>query len=113
VSQKIVIVTGLLAAPVLQKHVLPVLSKIRGLSVTLLPVENHFYGASVTVSGLLTGRDIFNAVQHRMQGAFQVFLPENCVNYDGVFLDNMTPGTLGDLLKNQVSVISGFDALWN
>ncbi|MFC1569670.1 DUF512 domain-containing protein [bacterium] len=107
-----VIVTGMLAAPILQKTVLPVLEQIDGLDVSLLPVKNQFYGPSVTVSGLLTGQDIFAALQ-QIDGEFNVLLPENCINHEGYFLDDMTPETLSDSLNQSVNIIAGFGELWN
>ncbi|MBN2103130.1 DUF512 domain-containing protein [bacterium] len=112
-TKKNVIVTGMLAAPVLQSKILPVLRKIRGLNVALLAVENKFYGSSVTVSGLITGQDILNAIKNQIRGHFHVLIPENCVNHEGFFLDNMTPEMLAEELNNPVTVISGFGEQWN
>lgn len=61
-----------------------------GLDVRALPVENRFYGSSVTVSGLLTGGDIIRALDGADPGE-TVVLPPNCLNADGRFLDDLTP----------------------
>ena len=108
---RMVIVTGTLAAPVLEQTVLPVLRKIRGLNAELLPVENRFYGSGVTVSGLLTGQDILSGLQ-KIQGDYHAVLPENCLNFDGIFLDDMTPEKLGDAIGRPVTFISEFGELW-
>jgi NifB/MoaA-like Fe-S oxidoreductase len=52
-------------------------------------VENAFFGSVVTVSGLLTGRDILRAAQAR-EGEV-LFVPRAALDGEGeVFLDGMT-----------------------
>ncbi|MCP4727267.1 MAG: DUF512 domain-containing protein, partial [bacterium] len=50
--------------------------------------ENSFYGSSITVSGLLTGSDLVNAVSDSEADLY--LLPPNILNPDGLTLDNMT-----------------------
>ena len=107
--KKIVIVTGALAAPVLEGRVIPRLRQIGGLEADLALVENRFYGTSVTVSGLLTGQDIARALAGRTAGA-TVLLPANCLNTDGLFLDDWTPERLSAGLGCRVVVAEGFGA---
>ncbi len=82
-------VTGTMAAPVLERDILPVLREINGLNVSLLSVENTFFGTSVSVSGLLSGGDIARAVALFPKGDV-VVLPPNCLNADQLFLDDWT-----------------------
>jgi putative radical SAM enzyme (TIGR03279 family) len=107
-----VIVTGTLAAPVLADRILPGLKKIRNFEPMLLPVPNDFFGRSVTVSGLLTGHDIARAVSG-IDGPFRILLPVNCLNIEGLFLDDWTPDRLSEVTGHAVTVISGFDECWN
>lgn len=111
-QDRVVVVTGTLAAPVLQQFVFPVLNKIKGLDLNIHPVENEFYGSTVTVSGLLTGQDIQKSLSS-LSGDYRVVLPENCINHDRVFLDDMTPDELAESIRHPVSVISDFGELWN
>jgi len=53
-------------------------------------VENDFYGHSATVSGLLTGGDIIRALEGTGAGE-TIVLPPNCLNHEGLFLDDLTP----------------------
>lgn len=69
------------------------LSRIPGISARSVAVDNDFYGCTVTVSGLLTGGDILRALQGTVDGE-TVVLPPNCLNTDGLFLDDMHPGEL-------------------
>ncbi len=107
---RFVIGTGKLAGPVIEKNVLPRLRTVRGLEAELMTVTSRFYGESVTVSGLITGRDVIHASTGLGEGV--LVLPDNCVNTDGVFLDDMTPAALGKEIKREVRIIEDFRALW-
>ena len=64
------------------------LNRIEGLKADLIAVENKFFGGGITVSGLLTGTDILAALEG---GDWDVVcLPPNCVNGEGLTLDEMT-----------------------
>lgn len=82
------IVTGRSAEPILRKHVTPFLEGIRNLEARLIPVDNVFWGETVTVTGLLTGADI--AAGLTGTDADVILLPPNCLNGDELFLDDMT-----------------------
>jgi putative radical SAM enzyme (TIGR03279 family) len=64
-----------------------------GREVRAVAVPNRFYGETVTVSGLLTGGDIRHALEgDEPHGT--IVLPPNCLNSDGLFLDDFTPDDL-------------------
>jgi putative radical SAM enzyme (TIGR03279 family) len=100
-STRIDVVTGKMAAPVLEKHILPELNRVKGSTVTLQPVENKFFGGGVSVSGLLCGQDIADQLLPRPLGDL-VVLPPNCLNYDGIFLDDWTVDRLAGALQRRV-----------
>jgi putative radical SAM enzyme (TIGR03279 family) len=82
------IVTGMLASRFLGALV-DQLGQIGGLVAELIPVANDFFGHGITVSGLLTGADIVRHLRNR--GPWDmVLLPPNCINGEGLTLDNMT-----------------------
>ncbi len=96
--------TGSLGARVFERHVFPLL-RARGMRVTprVVTVANDYFGAGVTCSGLLVGADIVSAV--RADGPpSTTFIPPNCLNYDGVTIDEMTAGNIGDALGAPVVV---------
>ncbi len=84
------IATGVLAARVFKRYVFPLLAS-RGMREMpeVLEVPNEYFGAGVTCSGLLVGKDIATAVA-RAGGAKTTFIPPNCLNYDGVTIDEMS-----------------------
>ncbi len=86
--RKLHILTGTLAYPVLLEHLVPVLEQAEGLTVTLSGVVNNFYGPSIDVSGLLSGSDIIRAITMDKSGSDIYLLPPNCLNPDGLTLDD-------------------------
>ncbi len=73
-NREVYIITGLSAVPVLES-ILRRLRQIEGLEVQLIPVENHFFGGAVSVTGLLTGQDIINTLGQSYAGK-KVLVPE-------------------------------------
>lgn len=96
-SKKISLVTGRSAAPVLEEHLMPRLAAMAGLTPRLCVIHNDFYGRRVTVSGLLVGQDIYRQLRGQSLGD-AVYLPPNCLNHDGLFLDDWTVARLEQAL---------------
>jgi putative radical SAM enzyme (TIGR03279 family) len=67
-----------------------------GIHITAVPVENTFFGSSVTVAGLLTGRDVAAALRPAAEGRDMLLVP-GVVLREGadVFLDDVTVPDLG------------------
>jgi len=102
-SRRILLITGELAAPILERHLLPVLNSIDNLTVEIRPIINNFYGDTVTVAGLLTAGDIIEQVP-KSKYYDQVWLPPRCVNDDGILLDNLTPDDIQHAIDRAVVV---------
>ncbi|MEO0094918.1 MAG: DUF512 domain-containing protein [candidate division WOR-3 bacterium] len=86
ISGKFLFVTGELAYPYINYLKEKLASK--KLIIDVLPVKNRFFGDMVTVSGLLTGNDIYNALRSTGKKYDRIILPPNCVNDNGKFLDD-------------------------
>lgn len=83
------VVCGVSAAKILG----PLLAEwsVPNLTVRLLPVENQFFGPSITVTGLLTGRDILAALQADGSKRDGVIIPGIALRKgENIFLDDMT-----------------------
>jgi len=87
-GKKIAMVTGSLAKPILEP-VAKRFASIRNLGVEIIAVKNRLFGPSVTVSGLLSGADILDALAGR-KGSDLVALPGNVLNAEGLFIDGST-----------------------
>ena len=105
------VVTGKLAGPVLKREVMPFIGRIGNAGFSLVEVPNRFFGDSVTVSGLLTGRDIAEALKGIPSGHTGL-IPANCLNSDGLFLDGWTVESLSRRSGCRILAIESFDRFW-
>jgi putative radical SAM enzyme (TIGR03279 family) len=103
-------ITGTLAAPVLEKYAVPLLAST-GVEAEILPVRNRFFGASVTVTGLLTAQDILSACRDAPPEAV-ILLPSVCLNEDGLFLDDMTLADFTVRLGRRVVLLENLEDFW-
>ncbi len=86
---RVVAVCGTLIASLLDR-VVQELSHLTQLDISVASVENAFFGSSVTVSGLLIGQDVVEAVRDRDLGDM-VLLPRAMFDAQGeVTLDDLT-----------------------
>lgn len=109
----VTVVTGR-SAQVLLAPMVAQLNAVPGLEVDLLPVTNHFFGPTVTVTGLLTGRDILAALKERQESdrssgtnvPREVLLPEVVLREgEGIFLDDLEIDVLRSTLGQAVRVV--------
>ena len=103
-SLRVTLVTGVLAADIVRSSIIEPLNKIEKVESNLVVVQNHFFGEGITVSGLLTGKDILNALEKEEELGDRVYLPPNVLNDDNKLLDDMTLSTLSDQLGISVEL---------
>ncbi len=71
---------------------------VEGLKINVWRIRNDFFGESVTVAGLLTGRDVADQLKGQVLGD-ELLFPSVMLRADGdVFLDDMTPAELSERL---------------
>lgn len=85
-GRKIGIVTGVSMAP-LMPELLEQLSSVTGASFQLIVTENSLFGPTTTTAGLLVGADIRRALADR-HDLDLALIPAECINDNGVFLDD-------------------------
>ena len=101
---QISLVTGTLISDIFTSEIIPVLNKIQNLHVTVIPIKNEFFGKSVTVSGLLTGRDIINQLKEKGMGD-EIWISHRLLNDEGLCtLDDMTLLEISTELNRPVKV---------
>ncbi|MBQ2377290.1 MAG: DUF512 domain-containing protein, partial [Clostridia bacterium] len=74
-------------------------------------IANRFFGESITVSGLLTGKDMSEQLEGKDLGEM-LYFPKNTLKADeDIFLDDMTPTQLSEKLGVPVkaSTEDGFE----
>jgi putative radical SAM enzyme (TIGR03279 family) len=98
----IAILTGHSAKMAFDDHMPQIFTNSDLPKVQVVPVDNHHYGRSVTVAGLLSGADVRRTLQqsHQQkvldpQSAQHVCLPSRMFNSDDLTLDNMTIADIG------------------
>ena len=85
------LITGAHAGPFIAKLCERTNSRVQGLELIPLVVLNDFWGRTVTTSNLLTGGDIAEQFNSSGIPADALVLPPDCLNTDGLFLDDETP----------------------
>jgi NifB/MoaA-like Fe-S oxidoreductase len=78
-----------------------------GCSLTPIPIKNRLFGESVTVTGLIGGRDIIASLQGAELGAALLIPAVMLKEGEGVFLDDLTPKELSESLKIPVIIFDG------
>ena len=92
------IATGSAAAPFLQDLLATAAEKYGKIEAAVHAVQNDFLGSTVTVAGLITGRDLAAQLRDRDLGA-RLLIPKSMLRHgEGVFLDDMTVETLAETL---------------
>lgn len=90
-------ISGTLIAPLMEKKIIQSLNRIPGLEACLYSIPNRLFGHHVTVTGLLSGQCILQALKRRPEVDI-LFVPQNCLNNEGYFLDNLTLSNLSKQL---------------
>ena len=86
-GRRIRLVTGGSMAPFLGERA-SALAAATAASVEVVHVENRYFGDTVTIAGLLGGRDIIDALQNTQSGDL-VVLPAEALNSDDIFIDDV------------------------
>ncbi len=107
-NKRFITVTGESFYPFLKKALKPYIER---LNLLVVPVKNRFFGESVTVTGLLTGRDIIYAVSEVRQDGDILLLPDVMLReYDEIFLDDVRVKEVSEILGIDVDVIESSPA---
>lgn len=92
--RRVSLCTGVAAYPTIKSMAARLEAVVEGLEIHVYEIINHFFGESVTVAGLLTGRDMAEQLAGKELGDV-LFIPENTLRADeDMFLDDMTPDEL-------------------
>lgn len=111
-NRKATVVTGQAAYPLIKSLAEKAEKKIKGLEINVVEAKNKLLGSMITVSGLLCGKDIADALDGAELGE-ELLIPPNCLRKEGdMFLDNMLVSELSEKLGVKVTANgSGGDEL--
>ncbi len=112
-ERRITAVTGAAAYPLIKKLAESAENKYNNLRISVIQINNIFFGESVTVAGLLTGQDIISQLEGTALGE-ELIIPDSALR-DGeeVFLDDVTVSDLSQRLGVPVTscVADGYELL--
>jgi NifB/MoaA-like Fe-S oxidoreductase len=99
------VATGVAAAPMLRDIADAVAAKCKNLTSHVYKIKNRWFGESITVSGLLTGRDIAEQLAGCDLGE-RLLLPRNTLRAEGdLFLCGMSPTELEEALGVPITFV--------
>ncbi|MCC6346829.1 MAG: DUF512 domain-containing protein, partial [Nitrospirales bacterium] len=84
------------------------IEKVRksGVDIEVVELENSFFGKSVTVAGLLTGRDVIRSLSGMVKKGDVLLVPDIVLRTgDALFLDDVTIRDMEEVLGSKVVVI--------
>ncbi len=97
-NRSVTVATGVAAAPTIRALCREAMRAVRGLSVTVAEIQNDFFGHSITVAGLLTGRDLQNQLKGKDLGQALLIPAATLRAGEEIFLCGMTLGELSQSL---------------
>ena len=107
-TRTVSIVTGTASYPMMRIAANRLMEVCPGININIFEIINNFFGTSITVSGLLTGKDILEQVKDKPLGDV-LLIPSNCLRHgEEVFLCGMSVSELSERLGVPVST-SGAD----
>lgn len=106
IKREVSIVTGRLAANLMRDFASMVETKFKNTKVNVYPIRNDFFGETITVSGLLTGKDILEQLSvYKGKLGDRVLIPANTLRSgEDVFLDDMKLKELSNGLNVRIQV---------
>ena len=106
-ERTVTVVTGVAAYDMLLNSADKLMSVCPGLKVNVVKIINKFFGESITVSGLLTGVDIYDQLSGKDLGD-ELLIPASALRADDEdFLCGMTLRELSDRLGIKITPVSG------
>ena len=104
VNRKVALATGVAALPLLQELAQAACRHFPGLAVQVEAVENKLFGPRIQVAGLVSGRDLMDAMKERIRpGSDALLIPQVMLRYEGdLFLDDVSLVQVEETLGLQV-----------
>ena len=102
---KIGIVTGMAAYEFILKLIEKMKKQIPAIDVLVYPIENDFFGDEISISGLITGKDIIEQLKTKIKESSRecLLIPENALRSGTkLLLDDWTLETLSNALNLKV-----------
>ena len=106
-EKKFITFTGVSFFPYLRKFIDRITDN-ENINISLIPIKNEFFGQSVTVTGLLTGRDIIKSLHDNADSCDILIVPDVVLREgDNVLLDNVTLRDIEDATGLKAVITDG------
>lgn len=97
--------TGALAAPYISRYMKLIREKFPNARVEVRQITNHFFGETITVSGLITGEDLIGQLSGTELGE-KLLIPCSMLrDQEKVFLDDVTVEEVQNALHTEVVIV--------
>ena len=104
-SKKMDVVTGTLAAPLIEAMMAELHRQYPMIEVTVHPIQNKFFGGNVSVAGLVTATDILAQCKGKLQSSV-LGVPEVMLRSErDMFLDSVTVDELAQQLGVKIEIL--------
>ncbi len=101
-KRSVTVVTGVAAYPMLTEFANALMSRVHRLDIRVKRIVNHYFGESITVAGLLTGKDIYEQLKDEQLGD-EILIPSAALRAgEDVFLCDMTLLELSEKLGKPI-----------
>lgn len=77
------------------------------ININLYEIKNILFGESVTVTGLICGKDIIDQLKDQDLGDLLI-IPSVCLSDEGIFLDDITIKSMEDILGVEIVVVKPY-----
>lgn len=102
IKRHVTVATGYASYEMIKKLADRLCEECPGLRINVEKIKNNFFGGEVTVTGLLTGKDIAEQLSDKLLGD-AVYLSRNVLRSEGdLFLCGMTPDELSEKLGTNI-----------
>ncbi|KNF08713.1 Fe-S oxidoreductase, NifB/MoaA family [Gottschalkia purinilytica] len=103
-NNEYIIATGELSYNFMKSISELIMDSIQGIRLKVIPIKNKFFGDTITVSGLVTGNDLYNELKnYKPKDGF--IIPKCMLKRDeDIFLDDLTLLQLEEKLESKVTV---------
>lgn len=104
-NTKKIIATGAAAEPLMRK-LADMFNEKHGTEITVVKIENDFFGKSITVSGLITGKDLTSQLKDKYDFD-ELLISSTMLRSEGdMFLDSMTVEEAENILSCRITPVS-------
>ncbi len=114
-KRTVTIATGVSAAPILEKMLNAHMKKWASVRYNIVPIINNFFGETITVAGLVTGKDLIAQLKGRELGD-ELLIPRVMLRHEGdMFLDDTLLEDVEKELGIKVCVVpnDGYEFLYS